>query len=191
MSDSHYNQHRFEQFRSGNRDAFEYYYHRYVERIHFYLQELAGSWAAATDQTQQAFVILYAKKQTIVDEAHLRAFLYATAKNLSSEYLREAGRLKELKEGFAYLAEQQTAALDVREAEQVKGELLMALRTSWLKLSARRRRVVVLYYFHNKSSMEIAHQLKIDRQTVLNHLSQSIILLRKGLDGRWEEVNLF
>jgi RNA polymerase sigma-70 factor (ECF subfamily) len=191
MSDSHDNHRRLEQFRSGSRDAFKYYYDLYVDRIHFYLQDLTGSWSVAKDQTQQAFLTLFTERQTIVNEAHLRAFLYTTAKNLSHEYLREKGRLEELKEGLVQIADQQTSAFNSREAEEAKGEILMALRTSWFSLSARKRRIVVLYYFHHKTSMEIAHKLGIDRQTVLNHLSQSIILLRKGLDGRWEEVNLF
>ena len=190
MSTPHHND-RFEQFRAGSRDAFKYYYDLYVERIHFFLQERTGDWSAATDKTQEVFIILYNDRQKINNEGHIRPFLYTVAKNLAMEYLREKGSLKEFQAELTKSAEAQKLAPEFHKAEEVKGEVLMALRMSWLSLPAKKRRIVVLYYSHNKSTAEIASRLGIDVQTVRNHLAQSIILLRKSFDGRWEEINLF
>ena len=190
MSTLH-NNHRFEQFRAGSRVAFEYYYDLYADRIHFYLQERTGDWVTATDKTQEAFVILFTDREKINDEAHLCSFLYTIAKNLSLKYLREKGRLKDLEAELVYSTKAEILVPEFPKTEEAKGEILMALRTSWLSLPAKKRRIVVLYYWHKKSTAEIAIRLGIDIQTVRNHLSQSIILLRKSLDGRWEEINLF
>jgi RNA polymerase sigma-70 factor (ECF subfamily) len=191
MSNTQDNLHRFDQFRAGSRDAFKYYYDLYVDRIHFYLRDLTRSRTVAEDLTQEAFIILFTRRQTINSEQHLKPFLYRTAKNLALDFLREHGRLEELAEYQAYIADQQSAESSFPRAEVVKGEVLVALKTAYLKLTPRRKQVLELYFFHDKTSLEIARLLGISRQTVLNTLSQSIIILRKGLDGRWEEISLF
>jgi len=174
-----------EEFRNGDREAWKHYYLLYYRRIYYHLRKRIGNSTVAKDQMQDAFLLLWDKRQTIVNEDQLLAFLYATANNLAQEFLREHGRLAEL---MAYMAEQQRIQMSP-EAEQREGEIVMALRKEVGKLTARKRDIIKLYYFDDKTSREIANRLGITRQTVLNHLSQSIILLRKGLDGRWEEIN--
>jgi len=189
MSDSHLNQRRFAEFLAGSRDADKYYYTFYFQAIYYFLRKIVGSPAVAKDQTQETFLKLFEKRLTILNESHLGGFLYTTAANLAQEYMREHGRLEELKDYLAYVSDQQTTELEVPSRAQKEGEILMALRMEFRGLSARKRRILVLYFFHGRTSMAIAKQLGISRQTVLNHLSQSIILLRRGLDGRWEEIS--
>lgn len=189
MRRPHHNQYHFDQFLLGKRDALSYYYNLYVDCIHDYSQALTGSWIIATQHTEKAFVELYVKRQTIKDEAHISLFLFLTAKELAREYLREAGRLRELKEGDESLADTRTSEAGVREADLVWGEMIIAFRTPLYELHGKRRSVVVLYCFHKVPLMEIAQKLKLDRETVRNYLSESIMFLRKGFDGRWEEVN--
>jgi RNA polymerase sigma-70 factor (ECF subfamily) len=185
MTNGENNRRWLEEFRNGDREAWKHYYLLHYWRIYYYLRKRIGNSTVAKDQTQDAFLVLWDKRQTIVNEEQLVASLYATAKNLAREFIREHGRLEELK---AYMAEQQRIEL-ATGSEQREGEIVMALRKEVGKLTARKRRIIVLYYFHGKTSREIAIRLGIKRQTVLNHLSQSIVLLRKGLDGRWEEIN--
>lgn len=190
MSYPHHSQ-RFEQFQSGSSDAFDYYYDLYVERMHFYIEDKTGDRSAATDLTQEVFFILYKEKEKIQDESHLRAFLYTTAKNLSLKWLREKSRQHAFEKELAFLVQTQNPEVEGQLAEQAKGQLLMGLRASWQTLSPRKRRIIGLYFWNNRSTAEIAALLGIEAQTVRNHLSQSIILLRKRIDGGWEEINLF
>ena len=135
--------------------------------------------------------ILYTDREKIEDEDHLRPFLYTIARNLALKYLRDKGRSKEFAVEPGVIADASALESDLRETELLKGEILVALRISKSGLSARKRHIIELFYWDNKSTREIAELLGIDRQTVRNHLSQSIILLRKSLDGHWEEINLF
>jgi RNA polymerase sigma factor (sigma-70 family) len=191
MSHSCFNPGRFAYLQAGSRTEFKYYYDQYSRRIHYYLQDRTGDFNDATEVTQQVFIILFRDRYKVVDESHILPFLYTTARNLSLQYLREKGRLEELQVELAYIENNLPGAIDVCSAEELKGEVLAALRLSWLTLPARKRRIVVLFFWHRKSVREIAGQLDIEPQTVRNHLSQSIILLRKNFQGRWEEISLF
>jgi RNA polymerase sigma factor (sigma-70 family) len=183
--------HRFAHFRAGCRDAYKHYYDLYVNRIYYYLLDRTGDMSVAKDKTQESFLILFTDREKINDEAHLGPFLFTIAKNLSLKYLRDRGRLKEVEADLAYSTTTETLVSESPRTEEAKGEILMTLRTSWLSLPARKRRIVALHFWHKKSTAEIAVRLGIDVQTVRNHLAQSIILLRKSLDGRWEEIKLF
>jgi RNA polymerase sigma factor (sigma-70 family) len=191
MSEFRDNHHRFEQFRAGNRDALREYHRLYGLLIVIFLWHRIGNREMAIDRARQVFRILSIKRESIANEEDLLAFLLEFAEDLSKNYRQGDGPPKKLEDGWSLPRDPRSSSAEVREAELVKEEVLMALRASFLQLPARKRRIIVLYYFHRKSSKEIAARLRIRRQTVLNHLSQSIIRLRKDLDGRWEEASLF
>jgi RNA polymerase sigma factor (sigma-70 family) len=179
----------FESFRQGKREGFKHFFDKYSGLIQEFIQRRIRDKQVARGLALDDFAELYEQRETIKDEEHLRRFLYSTAKNYCRDYFREKRRFFELYSHLHYAGSVEDGLATV-EADLTRGETLLALRTSWQKLPFRKRRVVVLYYFHGLTSHAIAARLRISRQTVLNHLSQSIILLRKDLNGRWEENNL-
>ena len=189
MSNSDAERALFQSFREGRREGIKYLFDKYATRIREYLQKKTGDSEAAREKTLDAFTHMYNVRETIRDEEHFRRSCYVVARNFCRDFLRERKKTQALKFDLQYLTQQELNASSENETELVRGETLLALRSSWKKLSARRRRIIVLYYFHGLTSQVIAHRLNISRQTVLNHLSQSIVMLRQDLNGRWEENN--
>lgn len=181
----------FEHFRSGSRRHYELYYLAYCLRVHSYLCELTGDYNSAQDITTRVFVAFFANRAKVMNEMHILPFLYKIARNFANEYLREKGRLEEMKARIAHIPDEPAGMVDVRSVEEMKGEILDEVRQAFLKLPARKRRITVLYFWRDMSVNEIAAHLGIAPQTVRNHLSQTLVLLRKNLAGDWEHINLY
>jgi len=184
------NPHLFESFRSGCRRDFHQYYGEHCRRIFYYLQERTGDFMAAEDITQRVFLTLFTNRAKVKNERHILPFLYIIAQNFAYEYLREQGRLEELKAGIAYITEEHTDGMDASSAEKVRSEILNLLHEALQVLPPRKREIIHLHYWCKMPVMEIANRLGIAPQTVRNQISQSLVLLRKTLTGEWEHIIL-
>jgi len=185
------NPHLFENFRSGSRRDFDLYYREYCRRIFYYLQERTGDFNAAQDTTQRVFVTLFTNRAKVKNERHILPFLYIIAQNFANEYLRENGRLEDLKAEMAYIADGHTDGADVSSAERTRGEILNLLHEALQALPPRKREIIHLHYWLKMPVIDIAGRLGIAPQTVRNQISQSLVLLRKSLTGEWEHIILY
>jgi RNA polymerase sigma-70 factor (ECF subfamily) len=72
------------------------------------------------------------------------------------------------------------------ETERVKANLLHDMYKEIEKLPKQRRKILRLYFFEQKSTTEIAEQMDLSPQTVLNHKTKAINSLREsGLQFKW------
>lgn len=145
---------------------------------------------AAEDITSRVFLTLFTNRAKVKNEQHILPFLYIIAQNFAYEYLREQGRLEELKAGIAYIAEEHTDGADVPSEEKLRGAILDLLHEALQALPPRKREVIHLHYWCKMPVLEIADRLGIAPQTVRNQISQSLVLLRKTLTGEWEHIIL-
>lgn len=125
--------------------------------------------ADADDITADAFVRLMEKGPAFENEAHEKAWLILTAKNLARDRLRHWWSKR----------------LDIEEAEEVgendpePDETLEAV----LGLPEKYRIVVYLYYYEGYLSREIAEMLELTETAVRSRLKRARELLKKKMGG--------
>lgn len=158
---------------SGMNCAFELY----LRRIFIYVHKILGDEHEAQDITQVTFVRLWENREKMNSKSHVEGFLHTTAYNLSISYLRaqkrETGRVREFIDRF-YSGEP-----GITEVELAATDLL--LKKHIQNLSPALRVVIELIYFEHKKPREIAKQLGINEQSVLNQKTRALDKLREVL----------
>ena len=177
----------FEQFKHGSREAFRYYFDLHYSRIYIFLLGKARNQAVAKDLTQDTFVVLYENRANINDEEHLICYLYLCARRLFSAHLRGQKALKLMKKELAYAAKEVCTIL--KDLEIISNEMLVKhyVLLAFQALPQKKQTIVRLFFYDNLTVKEIASRLRIRDQTVRNHLSQSIRIMRdylSSLDGK-------
>ena len=106
---------------------------------------------------------------------HLKRYTYRAARNTCIDYLREKGKTiysdVEVTHDHHYE--------DHINMEGHKNNLASELRKKLNGIAKTRRKVLELYFFHHKTTVEIADELGIATQTVLNHKTKGLAALRK------------
>lgn len=158
---------------SGNKFFYE---NHYAELYNFALNG-CGDKETAKDITHDAFTVLFEKVDEINDARHARAFLfYVVKKKILTFRQKEIRSMQMMAELEATLDRQ--AEIDYKDSVEVR-------RLAWLKKEIEnlpdRTRTVLKMRLAEQSTEEIAKQLGIDNQTVLNHLTKARNRLRAAL----------
>jgi RNA polymerase sigma-70 factor (ECF subfamily) len=107
---------------------------------------------------------------------HVKRWLYVIVRNESVDYLRHRARQRESHSEVAYLGADSDEQF---ETERVKSEVLQKMLEEVEKLPRQRKAILRAYFFEEKSTAEIASQLGLNSQTVLNHKAKALEALRK------------
>jgi RNA polymerase sigma-70 factor (ECF subfamily) len=108
---------------------------------------------------------------------HIKRWLYVIVRNESIDYLRLRSRQRESHVEAAYL---EAEPEDRYETERVKSTVFQNILDEIEKLPRQRKAILRLYFFEQKSTAEIAKQLGLHSQTVLNHKAKALESLRKS-----------
>ncbi|GGB23639.1 hypothetical protein GCM10011511_54370 [Puia dinghuensis] len=177
----------FESFKRGEEEGFRYYHELHYPRIYLYMLGMTLDKDDADEFTHEAFIALSLNYQRIKDEQHLLKFLYLVARNIFFRSLRG-----EKLHQFVLLDEDHDVVDEPRmmeDAEAIKNEALELLGEAMKKLSPKRKAVVELYFYQDMKVRAIAACLRISEQTVRNHLSESMKLMRACLIQEKGKIN--
>jgi RNA polymerase sigma factor (sigma-70 family) len=175
-------QKQFRRFSKGDRKAMNYFHNRYCSMLVSFLRKFAQDDNLAKELLPQVFLVLDTNHKNIRDEEHLLTFLYQTGCKL----LKERGKIGNDK-----------ACLEARDAEVARQTGVVPngdgglIRTMLDVLTPRRRQIVVMRYIQGLEVKEIARELLIKPQTVRNHLSKSLKILRKLMGDGNDLSSLF
>ena len=137
----------------------------------------------AEDIVANAFNKLFYARERMKSYEHVKRWLYVIVRNESIDYLRAKTRQRESHYDLAYL---ETNVDQNIETERAKTVLLQNIMAEIEKLPRQRKAIVRLYFFEQKSTAEIAEQLGLNSQTVLNHKSKAReSLCKSGLKFKW------
>jgi RNA polymerase sigma factor (sigma-70 family) len=170
-------------FRQGDKDSFRWIYDRMVRPLTYFVENIIFSRADAEDIVANAFTKLFHAREGMKSYEHVKRWLYVIVRNESIDYLRARTRQRESHYDLAYL---ETNVDNNVETERSKTILLQNIMAEIEKLPRQRKAIVRLYFIEEKSTAEIAEQLGLNSQTVLNHKSKALESLRKsGLKFKW------
>lgn len=170
-------------FREGNKDAFRLIYDQMVRPLTYFVENIIHSQHDAEDIVANAFYKLYHSRTGLRSYEHVKRWLYVIVRNEAIDYLRARTRARENQHDIAYL---ESGVVEQAETERIKANLLQDIHKEIEKLPKQRKTILRLYFFEQKSTTEIAEQMALSPQTVLNHKTKAIDSLRKsGLRVKW------
>jgi len=163
----------------GDELAFTECFHRYTPLLHPYIYKLIHSELWAEDLLQNLFSKLWDNRAALKNVENPSAYLYRIAANLSFDFLKH--HAVEVKAQYwlsrqlhQFNKDMGGEGIDFRMYERIVDEAVK-------NLSEQRRRVYLLKYEEGLSYEDIAQRLHISRNTVRNHLVESLQLIRDYL----------
>lgn len=170
-------------FREGDKDSFRTVYNRMVRPLTYFVENIIFSRADAEDIVANAFQKLFHARAGMKSYEHIKRWLYVITRNESIDYLRLRNKQRESHNEVAYL---ESGSEEWVETERVKSIVFQSILAEIEKLPRQRKAILRLYFFEQKSTAEIAEQLGLNSQTVLNHKAKALDSLRKsGLKFKW------
>jgi RNA polymerase sigma factor (sigma-70 family) len=170
-------------FREGNKEAFRLIYVQLVRPLNYFVENIIHNQQDAEDIVANACYKLYHARTGLRSYEHVKRWMYVIVRNEAIDYLRARRRTRENQHDIAYL---ESGVIEEVETERVKASLLQDMYKEIEKLPKQRRKILRLYFFEQKSTTEIAEEMDLSPQTVLNHKSKAIDSLRKsGLQFKW------
>ncbi|MCZ6597777.1 MAG: RNA polymerase sigma factor [Planctomycetota bacterium] len=152
---------------------------------------LVGSREDALDLCQEAFFKTYRARDTYRESEPFLPWFHRILRNTCFSFLRKHRRLKHV--SLSGRADDQSE-WEIADDEPgphhgaEHGEMIVAFRRAYEKLSARDREILALRHFRDLSYREIAHSLDIPEGTVMSRLFHARRRLREELRPQLREA---
>lgn len=184
----------FQNLKTGNDKAFEYFFNKYQERILGFCIQFIYDEPEAKGITQEAFLNLWINKEKIEKLNGIESFLYTFAKSkclnairhnkIKEHYISESLNEKERALDFDIL---NTLSFDTLALE----ELQQLITKSINELPEKTNIIFCKKRFENKKNQEIANELDISIKTVEHHMTKALSALRTKLSAYLKLVIIF
>lgn len=164
--------------KQGESHAFTEVYGMFYKPLCYFAEKITGESSHAEDIATESFVKLLQKNPDFETIPHLKSFLYTTTKNACYDYLRMQKRHEQTHTEMKYLAD-----ISEEETEQavIMAEVLQAIYTAIDQLPDKYKTVLKLALIDGLNNDEVVAQTGMAYQTVRNHKSEAIKLLRISL----------
>lgn len=162
----------------GDEDAFCELYAAYKNRLLYFAMKFVKSRAFAEDIFQDAFTVVWQSRRFINPDASFSSYLYTIVRNRVLNQLRDESREDELKESILAQAIDYT---DSTKDNIVANDLKNIINHAMEQLSPRQREVFEMSRESFMSHKEIADALGISVNTVQEHISSSLKVIRSYL----------
>lgn len=167
---------------AGDENAFESLIQKYQRQVHAHALRKIGDFQIAQDITQETFLRVYQKLDTLNHPAQFSKWLYAIVDHLCIAWFREnrlqVRSLEEVHiseiEGEAY--SRYIATEHAKATTEVQRDLVKKLLAA---LKERDREVITLHYFEEMTSSEIGETLGVSENTIKSRIRRARQRLRK------------
>ena len=162
----------------GDEDAFCELYATYKNRLIYFAMRFLKSREYAEDVFQDAFTVVWQSRRFINPDASFSSYLYTIMRNRRLNQLRNTANEEKLKESIL------SQALDYTEdtkREVMLNDLKSLISHALQQLTPRQREIFEMSREAQLSHKEIADKLGISVNTVQEHISTSLKLIRTYL----------
>lgn len=167
----------------GDQRAFAELVALHFSMVHGLVLSVVGDWAAADDVTQEVFISVWTKLDTLKHPAAFPVWLRQVARTSAVDWLRSAAFRERLARAFA--AHPLPGTLDPDPASVVaRKECLNRVGEDLKGLSPRLREALVLYYIEGGSVSECARALGIREEAMRKRLQLGCERLRDSYQER-------
>lgn len=165
-------------FREGEEQGFNYFFHLHYKPLVHFAYTFLNNTESAEDITEDTFLKLWQKRETIESVSSIKPWLYATVRNNCIDVLRKQ------KNGAAYnnyikklppqFAPDVTQSIIISESMH---QVFLAVQN----LPPKYQQLFNLLYIQGKEVKEIALELNLPLSTVKSQKARTLQLLRKQL----------
>jgi|GEM_PF-1316241 len=145
-----------------------------------FVSKLVKNREEAENITQDVFVQVWEKRETLASIEDIKNFLFICLRNKAFNYLRE---IKKCAQGNETLWHDLHVQSNEPEQAELQERNFEKLEVAISELSSHKQKIVNLKFDENKSYQEIGDLLSISSNTVKNHLVQIKKLLRSEILG--------
>lgn len=162
----------------GDEDAFCELYAAYKNRLIYFAMRFLKSREYAEDVFQDAFTVVWQSRRFIDPDASFSSYLYTIIRNRLLNQLRDAANGEKLKESILSQALDYT---DDTKREVMLNDLKFIISRALEQLTPRQREIFEMSREAQLSHKEIAGELGISVNTVQEHISSSLKIIRTYL----------
>ncbi len=162
----------------GDEDAFCELYATYKNRLIYFAMRFLKSREYAEDVFQDAFTVVWQSRRFINPDASFSSYLYTIMRNRILNQLRNAANEEKLKESILSQALNYT---EDTKREVMLNDLKSLISHALQQLTPRQREIFEMSREAQLSHKEIADKLGISINTVQEHISTSLKLIRTYL----------
>jgi len=162
----------------GDELAFSEIFYHYTNRIHPFIKKITRSEEVTEEIVQDVFVSLWKSREKLMEIDNYAAYIFTIATNKTFNYLKSKARkekhLNELTKVNKNFTNNTQEAIELHETRELVGQLVR-------QLPPQKKLIYQLTREEGLSHDEIAQQLHISKNTVKNHLVETLKFLRKNL----------
>ncbi len=165
-------------FKGGDKAAFEKIFKQYHKRLYLFCFSLIKNKAEAENLTQDVFLKLWLKRETIDCDKSFSGFLFTMTRNLALNYIRSAIQRQIL---IGKLLKNDLTLYNPIEEELFFNETKHKLDVLIGQLPPKRKKIFLLSRARGFSHLEIAQQMGISLHTVESQISKALKFIRDEL----------
>ena len=166
-----------DRFRAGSLEDFQCVYELYYDTMYVFANNLVQNETEAQDMTTETFIKLWRLHANFESLNNIKAFLYVTNRNACLDALRFLQKRRSVHKEVLYLVGQEA---DIKN-EMIDAEVFGELNQKIESLPEKCRKIFKLIYYNHLSTAEVAEEMGISNQNVLNQKARAIQILRSGL----------
>ncbi|WP_166922989.1 RNA polymerase sigma factor [Flavobacterium poyangense] len=167
-----------EDFRNGKEKAIRKLYLLYYRPLCYFNKTLIKYSQEAEDISTETFLKLLQKKKDFDTLSDIKAFLFVSSRNACYDFLRKEKRHKKAHEEISFLTE---SVEQFGEGEMITAKVLQAIYCEMENLPQQCQEVFKSIFIDGKSTAQIAGEMQISPQTVLNQKSKALQKIRLAL----------
>ena len=162
----------------GDEDAFCELYAAYKNRLLYFAMKFVKSREFAEDIFQDAFTVVWQGRRFINPDASFSSYLYTIVRNRILNQIRDMTKEDQLKE---HILSQAVDATNDTKSEILLNDLKEIIGRALEQLTPRQREVFKMSRDQQMSHKEIADALGVSVNTVQEHISVSLKVIRSYL----------
>ena len=172
-------------FRKGNDHALSHFFELHYRSLCYFAGRLLQDDMEAEEVVSDCFYKLWERHQDFETAQNIKAFLYISCRNACLKHLKKTKRKTAIQQEYIQQLEEGEETIFY---EVIETEILTILSQEIEGLPDKCREVFKLIYLENRKTDEIAVMLGLSVQTVRNHKTRAIELLKtsflkKGLSA--------
>lgn len=159
----------------GKRQALASLFHLYHQILFTYGYRIISNEEFIEDCIQELFLTIWEKHDTITQAKSVKAYLFISMRRTIFKNLRK--QKNQQNRNIKYAEEKVNQSISIEDLLieiECHNEYQKKLEEALNSLSKRGREVIYLKYYNGMSNSEIAGLMKIQRQSVYNHVSEAI-----------------
>lgn len=172
------------EIKKGDRNSFKKLYDTYASFVYNVAFKILRNSSMAEEVVQDCFVNLWVKRDTIDESKELSIFIFVMAKRICLNYLRR------IKYTNKFLDQVKLLSINDVQDKMDLSDLQMSLVKHIALLPKQQRIAFELSRIDGYTHKQIAEKMGISPNTVKNHITQALAVLRKHLVSSNYEIPL-